>query len=273
MKRKSPGLLTIIALICFTAVNSFADVRIKTRTVAGKDVSEKVIYLKGRRQREETKGLNLRGEPFDFAWIRQCDLHKAVGINNLKRSYFVGDSDNLESLAFPFGSTWFAESLNKPLQPGKGVLTEILTITDTGERREMFGYTARRIKTSQMWEATPQLCNRNSPRTESDGWYIDLLYGLDCSPDISGFSVISGGFPGSYNKCVASYEKHHYQFRRKLIGTPRLGFPLTLTITTYSDDGRPFIATREVTELTTTEFDPALFEMPADYALMPIKRK
>lgn len=92
MKRKSLVLLAIIVSISSAAVNSFADVRLKTRTVAGRYVSEKVTYLKGRRQREETKGLNLAGKPFDFALIRQCDLRKAVGIDNLKKSYFVGDT-------------------------------------------------------------------------------------------------------------------------------------------------------------------------------------
>lgn len=86
MKRKSLVLLAIIVSISSAAVNSFADVRLKTRTVAGKYVSEKVTYLKGRRQREETKGLNLAGKPFDFALIRQCNLRKAVGIDNLKKA-------------------------------------------------------------------------------------------------------------------------------------------------------------------------------------------
>ncbi len=283
MKRKSLVLLALIVLISSIAINSFADVRIKTRTVAGKYVSEKVTYLKGRRQREETKGLNSGGKPFDFALIRQCDLRKAVirqcdlrkavGIDNLKKSYFVGDSYGLESLAFPFGSAWFADSFNKPLQQGKPVLTKTLIITDTGERREMFGYTARRIKTSETWEATPQLCEHTPLRSESDGWYIDLLYGLDCSPDLSGFSVIGGSFSETYGKCGIRYEKHHYQFRRKLIGTPRFGFPVMVMAKTYGDDSQPIVTTHEVTELTTTELDPALFEIPAGYAAMQIKRR
>jgi len=50
-------------------------------------------------------------------------------------------------------------------------------------------------------------------------------------------------------------------------GAARTGYPLQETTTSYGPDGRvAFTSTKEVVELSRNPLDPALFEVPADYA-------
>ncbi len=46
-----------------------------------------------------------------------------------------------------------------------------------------------------------------------------------------------------------------------------------VTAKTYGDDSQPIITTHEVLELTTTELDPALFEVPAGFTRIISKHK
>jgi hypothetical protein len=158
----------------------------------------------------------------------------------------------------------------------KGNWTETVTVVDTGERREMFGFTARHIKTMTVSDASPLACDQTRLRQETDGWYIDLLYGTECSSDISGQLNVGFVVPGSFNTCVKFYEKRNYRFERKQVGKARFGFPVALSIRAYSNDGRTFSETkREVTEITRVELDQSLFELPDGYARLepqPLKR-
>ena len=124
--------------------------------------------------------------------------------------------------------------------------------------------------------AGPQSCDQTRLRQETDGWYIDLLYGTECSSDISGQLNVGFLVPGGYNSCAKFYEKRNYRFERKQVGKARFGFPVTLTIRAYSNDGRTFTETRrDVTEITKVELDESLFELPAGYVRFepqPLKR-
>ncbi len=126
----------------------------------------------------------------------------------------------------------------------------------------MFGFTARHIKTTIAFEVTPA-CKQTKIRQELDGWYVDLLYGIDCSPDLSGFS--NEGFLAPYSKCEGHYNRHHYQFQRQRVGPAHMGFPLVQTRKVYDDEGRPIITTQEVVEVSTDELDSSLFDVPAGY--------
>jgi len=60
------------------------------------------------------------------------------------------------------------------------VVTYVTNTIDTGERKEMFGFTARHLKSSMTIEPSPDACMKDKMRIERDGWYIDLQYGLNC---------------------------------------------------------------------------------------------
>jgi hypothetical protein len=47
-------------------------------------------------------------------------------------------------------------------------------VTDTGEKRELFGFAARHLKTVVVKEAGADACNKRTEKVETDGWYIEL---------------------------------------------------------------------------------------------------
>ena len=98
-------------------------------------------------------------------------------------------------------------------------------VTDTGEKKDMFGYKARHLKTVKTADGS---------KTETDGWYIDLKEAAACGQEDAA-------------------------------GANR-GFPLSYTMTTTGENGKPTTFTMSVTSLTAAPLDAALFEIPAGYA-------
>ena len=147
-------------------------------------------------------------------------------------------------------------------------MTHTSTLTDTGERKQMFGYTARRIKSTTVMDAPQGTCNPGHFEMESDGWYIDLPPGFSC--DLSGASAsnMGGGRPDCQD-----------QIRTKQSGSARLGFPVMVTTKMKmggadadEEDAQAAAAmagamttTLEVTDISNVTLDPALFEVPAGY--------
>ena len=50
-----------------------------------------------------------------------------------------------------------------------------IALTDTGERKPMFGFTARRVKSTMTRQAGPGTCDPGNDTIETDGWYIDYM--------------------------------------------------------------------------------------------------
>lgn len=278
MRRGMKKSLIASVVILSVARMALADLRVVTRySQSNTSPQEHTTYFKGVRQREEFKSVGRDGKAFETAYIYQCDLKRFLWIDYVNRRYFDEPYTSLEE-AWAEYYRRLQDAKTKPKEPAKykGLWTETVTVVDTGERREMFGYTARHIKTMSVSEASPQACDQTRLRQETDGWYIDLLYGTECSSDISGQLNVSFAVPGNYNSCSKFYEKRNYKFERKQVGKARFGFPVALTIRAYSNDGRTFTETkREVTEITKVELDQALFELPDGYARFepqPLKR-
>ncbi len=136
-----------------------------------------------------------------------------------------------------------------------GVVTMTINTIDTGERKEMFGFTARHLKRTMTSQTSPDACYQNQMRMETDGWYINLEYGLDC-----------GGSerPPQMGRTAAGGCQDRYQFRRT--GPSKLGYPVIENTTMYGADGRPmFSSSKEVVELSRQPLEAALFEAPAGY--------
>jgi hypothetical protein len=130
-----------------------------------------------------------------------------------------------------------------------------MTSTDTGERKEMFGFQARHIKTAISMESSPDACNPINHRVETDGWYIDFSFGLNC--EVGRQQMM--GAPPSRGGC-----QDRVSYKR--VGTGRTGYPLTETTTSYGPNGTVVsTTTREVVELSREPLDAALFEVPAGY--------
>jgi hypothetical protein len=212
--------------------------------------SESTSMIKGVRERTEDH----RGYGGDSVSIRQCDLRRTLQLNDKTRKYIITPMETNDSASAP--ATPAARPA--PAEPARrgGVVTYITSSIDTGERKEMFGFTARHVKTSTRIESSPDACNVQKQRFEQDGWYIDLNFGLNCE---AGRSPMTGR-PAAPGGC-----QDRIQFRRE--GAGRIGFPLIETTTVYGPNDQPqFTSTKEVIELSRQPLDAALFDVPAGYA-------
>lgn len=278
MRREMKRSLIATIVILSVARIALADLRVTTRySQTGSNPSEHTTYFKGVRQREEFKLTGKDGKSYDTAYIYQCDLKRLLWIDNVNRRFFDEPYKSMEEAwAEYYQKQQEAKAKAVPPEKYKGLWTETVTVIDTGERREIFGFTARHIKTMTVSEASPKACDQTRLRQETDGWYIDLLYGTECSSDISGHLTVGFLVPGNYDSCSKFYEKRNYRFERKQVGTARFGFPVALTIRAYNNDGRTFTETkREVMEITRVELDQSLFELPSGYVRFepqPLKR-
>ena len=100
--------------------------------------------------------------------VTQCDLRRTIMLNDQTRTYMITPLD----ASGDAGAAAPGVPAAAPPQTEKrrgGVVNVVNTINDTGERKEMFGFTARRIKTSMVMEASPDACNSGSSRIETDG--------------------------------------------------------------------------------------------------------
>jgi hypothetical protein len=92
-------------------------------------------------------------------------------------------------------------------------------------------------------------------RMETDGWYIDLAFGLNCE---TGGAAMMGG-PSAGGGC-----RDRMRFNRQ--GAARTGYALTETTTMYGPNGQVmYTSSREVVELSREPLDAALFDVPAGY--------
>jgi hypothetical protein len=236
-------LYAALSLLCLAASAS-ADIRIKARSsFGGQQGPETTTYIKGKRQRAELPG--------QMATVTQCDLRRTVQLNGTTRTFMVSPFD--DGAAAETATNAPAPRTQSAARRG-GVITTTVTSTDTGERKQMFGYTARRIKTTMVTESSPDSCNPQRMRMESDGWYIDLNVGFDCQER----AASAYRYPAQAGGCQDTH-------RMKQAGTARTGYPVHVTTTMFDESGRETSFTQEVVEISKATLDAALFEVPSDY--------
>ena len=244
---KSKWITTIVALILSlsAAATASADIKMKTKNSSPGNTSEGTVYIKGVRHRSDQS----YGGGFEMVTITQCDLKRSVQINDKARTYMVTPLVSESSSATP-GADKPAPNSTRPAPTRRGgIVTYNSTITDTGERKKMFGYTARHIKTSMNVESSPDACNQSRMRMETDGWYIDLEFSFGCDVDKPLMPVVP----------QSARPECQDEIRFKRSGAGKLGYPVLVTTTIYQDGGHTSNSTTEVLELTTTPLDAALF--------------
>ncbi|HVF56856.1 MAG TPA: hypothetical protein VM934_11940 [Pyrinomonadaceae bacterium] len=249
MKRLLQTTAVTLLLLFVAAAHARADVKIKSKSTAAGQTSEQVTYIKGKRQRAEHNPATVM--------IMQCDLRRMIDLNQPTKTYVVTSFD--ASAAATSGAAQGAgeQTGAKTAARRGGVVTTTIKYTDTGERKTIFGYTARHIKTSMMTESSPEACQQNKSRMETDGWYIDAVFALDCADR----NVAANYAP------PARPDGCRDEYRMKQVGAAtKLGYPVMLTTTMYDENNQPgFTWTQEVTEISKTALDDALFDVPADY--------
>ena len=139
--------------------------------------TESTIYVKGMRKRTETG--SMMGMPPQPVTIYKCELQRTVKLNDNKKLYYI-EPFSKEQEEVIDDDVKPAVTKTKPAvaptttQKG-GVITMWYNITDTGERKKVWGFTARHVWTYQKMKPSPDACTmKDSMIIKTDGWYIDL---------------------------------------------------------------------------------------------------
>ena len=234
----------VLLSVAASAAVARADVKIKSKQTAQGQTYENTTYIKGKRQRGEQMGGQM-------ITIQQCDLRRDIQIMPQARAYTVRPYE----AAGPASATSQSAGAQTATPTKGGVVTSTITSRDTGERRQMFGYTARRVVTTIETKSSPDSCSPMNSKMETDGWYIDAAFALDCDTERAG----AYRAPQQRAGCQDRYET-------KQVGAARRGYPVYEKMTMYGDDGREsFSMINEVVELSQATLDASLFDAPADY--------
>lgn len=225
-----------------------SDLKITYKQTTSGQTMESTTMFKGLRERSEMR----MGQGMDMVTITQCDLKRTIQLSESSRKYVITPM-NVAATTTGAAATPEVPS-SQPTRRG-GVVTYTTTAMDTGERKEMFGFTARHIKTTMVIASSPDACSQSNFKMELDGWYIDFSYGLQCDvPQVQ----------TPYNPSAAGGCRDRYEF--KSTGNVKRGYPLIETMTMYGPDGRVVTTTtKEVVELSREPLDAALFDIPTGY--------
>ena len=235
----------LFAVLTFTlSITVFADVKVKSRTTMSGQTTENTTYIKGKRQRTEQ---NMGGS--QIVSLTQCDLKRGIQLNPQTQVYIINSwADDTTTPT----TTTQTGNVRTEVKKG-GVITTTITTKDTGETKKMFGFVARHLIITTESEASADACTpMKKTKMETDGWYIDAAFALDCDYN-------NGGYYNSYNPggCRDKYNV------KQIGGTAKRGYPVIEKMTMFDESGKPsFTMTSEVIELATATLDAALFEVP-----------
>ncbi|HXE90264.1 MAG TPA: hypothetical protein VNK82_04795 [Terriglobales bacterium] len=248
-----------IALVAVLLPAALADIKVKTRNTMAGHTSESTVYIKGPRQRSEQS----YGPGMSVTTVLQCDQKRQIQINNACKVYlvtpFTEEDEAVEEAAAEPAPPAAKPAAKKgaktePASRG-GIVTYVNTVTDTGERQQMFGFSARHIKSSMRAEPSPDACLKEKFSMETDGWYANVSYGLSCQTAAQRASARTAA--PQKPEC-----QDKIRFRRS--GAGQLGYPLKET-RTMTAGGQTFTTTTETLELSRSTLEPALFDLPAGY--------
>ena len=235
--------LAVIIIGLAATATVFADVKIKSRQTASGQTMENTVLIKGKRQRTEM----MNGQIIS---ITQCDLRREVRVNPAGQTYQVSTFDIVT------GANSAVQSPKSKVQNQTGgVITMLITNKDTGERKQMFGYTARHIITTMETSSSPDACSLTKSRMQIDGWYIDAEFALDCANN----RAYTGYGDGSGGGCQDRYDV-------KTVGAAKKGYPVLETMKMFDEAGKEIMTTtNEVLEISKATLDASLFDVPTDY--------
>lgn len=231
----------VLFFIATTVAVSRADVVVKARQTMSGQTYDNTTYIKGKRQRiERMNGMMVS--------IQQCDLKRDIQIMTQLKAYTVTPFDGSNVTA--------AQSKGSAGTTTRGgVVTSTVTTKDTGERKQMFGYTARRIITTIVMKSSPDACTPVNSKMEIDGWYIDAAFAPECDAERS---YASYGAPQN-SGCQDRYQT-------KQIGAARKGFAVWEKMTGFDESGAETFSTiNEVVDISETTLGDELFVAPVGF--------
>jgi hypothetical protein len=255
--KKIIGLISVILISIFFLPKSANAQQYKLKQVVNmmNMKMESTIYVKGMRKR--TEGGGMMGMGANLATIEQCDLKRTIQLNDKKKLYFIQPFAQIEDEVINDKKTVPAKQKNGVTKKG-GVITMWYNITDTGERKKMYGFTARHIWTSQKMKPSADACTmKDSMLIKTDGWYIDLPQ-FNCPMTNKPYRGYGDG--GGKPECIDRFVTHSS-------GKGKLGFPLIQTTTMIMGDKTEVTTSIETIEFSTTKLDSMLFVIPPGYQL------
>lgn len=264
--------LTMLLLLVLTTFNpgpSVNGLKIVTRQVTGGFTDIRTEYLAGDRLRNEWHSqMRDRTGPL-MATIILRGEHDHIFVLDLQAHEYTSYEGGLR------GSTLGIKP--RPTIDSGGTLQIWMQNIDTGERKDIFGHTARHIITREKRVAGPGACSKPS-QTETDGWYIE---GSEL-PEWRGQKVAGQGVvvaaevaAGSNDKCFNKMDK--IELHRSGVET---GFPVKVMTTLRSQVTEPDGSQRvlsstwgsEVVELKEGPLELSLFEVPKDFRRVEVLR-
>jgi hypothetical protein len=232
------AILLVTLILTQTAL---ADVKIKSRREMSGQSSEDTTYIKGKRMRTEQNNGGMQ-----TVNITQCDLKRSLRVMPQAQTYMIDSWQTAQSVT-PTTTTEKTQSVTKG-----GIITSVVTTKDTGERKQMFGYTAKHLITTMETSSSPDACSVNKSKMEIDGWSIDAAFVLNCEND----QYVKNYQNQAKSGCQDRYET-------KQIGKARTGYPVLEKMTMFGDDGKEsFTMTSEVLEISSATLDAGLFDVP-----------
>lgn len=236
--------VSLLITIALTS-GAFADVKVKSKQTASGQTYEHTTYIKGKRQRTEQNMGSMQ-----TINLTQCDLKRFVQINPASKTYII----NLFNQAVEATSQNVSANSKDGVVRAGGTVTSTVTYKDTGEKKKMFGYDARRIITTMETASSPDACSPHNSKMQIDGWYIVAAFALDCD-----WGTNAGYGAKQKNGCQDKYQM-------KTIGNAKRGFPVYEKMTMFDESGKEIMSSvTEVVELSQATLDASLFEIPADY--------
>jgi hypothetical protein len=209
-----------------------ADTRMKVRYTTGSESTETVVASKAPRQRLEYTNNIV---------IQQPDLNRFLQVDPKAKTYLIVPMN--ASVPTPAAA---------PAPSRRGSVVNVsITVTNTGETKQMLGRVARHIKTVTVQQPMSGACDATPRTTEVDGWYIDLP---------------GAQSPATQSSAAAVPEpacRDQYQYQNS--GEPNTGFAVAYTMT-LREGAKTTATSMEVLDLATEPLDAALFDAPAGYA-------
>jgi hypothetical protein len=219
-------------------------------------VTTEILRLKGAWQRREQIFDSPRTLPTvnrqSQISITRCDERRTLLLNEHARTFaWLPIEDLAERLR------WFrlaARRRPQPVQTGPEVTITVDSV-DTGERRQVGRYTARRVITTTTTRAAPG-AKAHARDAVVAGWYIDLPP-PNCWERGNGFVT---GFMTTMP--IGAVAPDHVRFERR--GTAARGFPIE-EVSQTSSDGRTMTDRVELLEISEAGLDTSLFGVPRGY--------
>jgi hypothetical protein len=236
----------MVALLVAAMAAQAEDLHLKKNiSVSGNVVSNTETSIKGQRTRDVTQ--TPAGATVS---LRQCDLKRTVTLNDQTQSYFVV-SDPQDAAAARAAALVTGAPAPEAEKKTGGHIEVTSTITDTGERKPIFGLNARHLKMKIVEKSSDDACTKVDQSFEVDGWYADL------GKDVASCTSMAPPVRQSQG-CQDAVVEHHS-------GSGKPGYPLLQNVTMHNPDGSSMVVSVNVTEVSKGPLDAALFDVPSSY--------